>query len=183
MPEALQHLLPTIDGIIGFRPWRHLHWVVYQEKGLLWGCAVGKEPIHVLQLILFSSNNERVLRERTKCIYKLAENQDLKSHGSFKELVLYLVRVYENSSWKEEVLWFVLAWATAWGWHHLLSIMAMLSSRLQQCNTKRSFRVTDTQQHRGFSFSKTISGTQGSWVFCPLRPCPCWIVVKYPWTR
>lgn len=50
--SSVQRLLPNVDGIVGFGPSRHLHRVVYRPKESLWGRAVGKETIHILQLIL-----------------------------------------------------------------------------------------------------------------------------------
>lgn len=56
-------LLPNVDGIIGFQPPRHLHWVVYQPKGLLQGrTAMGGGAYLTADPI--SSNNRNVQRQK-----------------------------------------------------------------------------------------------------------------------
>ncbi len=143
MLKPLWQFLPNVDGIIGFPTLRHLHWVVYQPKALLWGATVGTQTIHILQLILlvqtmgiFWDNGhktpQKISRDATLFLTIMPA---LKGTGPLFSMIYQIYHI-SNQIYldvllfdrKEEAQRLFLTQEAAGWWHQLLSIIAMLSS-------------------------------------------------------
>lgn len=135
--SLVRRLLPNVDGIIGFRPPRHLHWVVYQPKGSLWGHTVGeKKPFTSYSWSYYFRQWEFKTQQRRKMSQKSAVHQGFEQHVDFERTGSFFIVINRCTLWnetqldhrKEEVSCLFLARAPTGWWHQLRSIIVMLSS-------------------------------------------------------
>ena len=125
--STVRRLLPNVDGIIGFRPPRHLHWVVYRPNGITVRTHCGKRSHSHLTVDPIRSNNGSFLRQwKHEIPQKISR---FKGGGSYHNLSnCNQTQSDVSSTAGSEETFLGPGEGTPGWWHQLLGIIAMLSS-------------------------------------------------------